>query len=145
MPRRPGTTTLAVMPSPPTSPARVLDHPTSVLRSALDRPSPGIGATTPELVEVMIRMTDLGQDLATAVSSARVHPNEDGLQVEPHIEDWMLAGLDEIDELLGPVNVWPAPNPFFGGVNAVHRAADGSVIAVADGRRGGSAAVVPPR
>jgi gamma-glutamyltranspeptidase/glutathione hydrolase len=98
------------------------------------------------LVEVMIRMVDLGQDLATAVSSARVHPNEDGLQVEPHLEDWMLQDLEDLPEgLLGPVNVWPAPNPFFGGVNAVHRASDAHVTAVADGRRGGSAAVVPPR
>lgn len=98
------------------------------------------------LVEVMIRMVDLGQDLSAAVSSARVHPNEDGLQVEPHLEDWMRAGLAQLpQDVLGPVNVWPAPNPFFGGVNAVHRAADGSVTAVADGRRGGSAAVVAPR
>lgn len=98
------------------------------------------------LVEVMIRMVDLGQDLATAVSAGRVHPNEDGLQVEPHLEDWMHAGIAQLpSELLGPVNPWPAPNPFFGGVNAVRRAPDGSVTAVADGRRGGSAAVVAPR
>ena len=98
------------------------------------------------LVEMMIRMVDLGQDLQAAVSGARVHPNEDGLQVEPHLEPWMLDGLTtRPPDSLGEVNVWPAPNPFFGGVNAVQRAADGSVIAVADGRRGGAAAVVPPR
>lgn len=98
------------------------------------------------LVQVMIRMVDLGQDLKAAVSGARVHPNEDGLQVEPHLEPWVLDALAKRPpDSLGEVNVWPAPNPFFGGVNAVQRAADGSVTAVADGRRGGAAAVVPPR
>ena len=97
------------------------------------------------LVEVMIRMIDLGQDLATAVSGGRVHPNADGLQVEPHAEPWVVEGLaDPVAASLGEVNVWPHANPFFGGVNAVHRAADGSVTAVGDGRRGGAAAVVPP-
>ncbi len=40
------------------------------------------------------------------------------------------------------MNVWPAHNSFFGGVNAVQRWPDGSVLAVADGRRGGGALVV---
>jgi gamma-glutamyltranspeptidase/glutathione hydrolase len=39
---------------------------------------------------------------------------------------------------------WPTLNVYFGGVHAVRRAADGSVTAVGDGRRGGSAAVLLP-
>jgi gamma-glutamyltranspeptidase / glutathione hydrolase len=97
------------------------------------------------LVEVMVRLIDLGQDLPTAVSGGRVHPNSDGLQVEPHAEPWLVEGLaDPVAASLGEANMWPEPNPFFGGVNAVHRAADRTVTAVADGRRGGVAAVVPP-
>lgn len=39
---------------------------------------------------------------------------------------------------------WPQPSVFFGGVHAVRRAADGSVQAVGDARRGGAAAVLLP-
>ena len=52
---RPGRMMLQVMPSRPTSRARVLDQPTSDRRNAFDRPRLGIGATTPDEVEVMIR------------------------------------------------------------------------------------------
>ena len=58
----------------------------------------------------------------------------------------VLATIEGIDGLAGwrhgPVNVWPTHNLFFGGVNAVQRTPDGSVMAVADGRRGGGAMVV---
>jgi gamma-glutamyltranspeptidase/glutathione hydrolase len=94
------------------------------------------------LVEVMIRLIDAGQPLAMAVSGARVHPDDRGLQVEPHL------GQAVIDDLRAqapmPVNVWPEHNLFFGGVNAVQRTPDGVVRAVADGRRGGGAMVVVP-
>src|SRR6478672_2461125 len=52
---RPGSTMLAVMPSRPTSRARVLDQPTSDSRNAFDMPRLGIGATTPDDVLVMMR------------------------------------------------------------------------------------------
>jgi gamma-glutamyltranspeptidase/glutathione hydrolase len=94
------------------------------------------------MVEVLVRLVDGGQSLAEAVSRARVHPDDRGLQVEPHLPATVVAGLD--GSALGPVNVWPAPNLFFGGVNAVQRMPDGSVTAVADGRRGGGALVVRP-
>ena len=92
------------------------------------------------LIEVLMRMIDGGQSLAEAVSAARVHPDGRGLQVEPFLPAEVIEGLAECP--LGPVNVWPAPNLFFGGVNAVQRMSDGSVLAVADGRRGGCALVV---
>src|SRR4051812_33388497 len=52
---RPGTTTLTVMPSAATSRASVFDQPTSVERSAFDRPRSGIGITTPDDALVMTR------------------------------------------------------------------------------------------
>ena len=95
------------------------------------------------LVEVMVRMVDGGQGLAEAVSAGRLHPDAAGLQVEPHVGAAVVDGLGGWGH--GPVNVWPTPNLFFGGVNAVQRRPDGSVVAVADGRRGGGAIVVTPR
>jgi len=94
------------------------------------------------MVEVLVRLVDAGQSLAEAVSEARVHPDDRGLQVEPHLPATVVAGLGE--SALGPVNVWPQPNLFFGGINAVQQMPDGSVTAVADGRRGGGAMVVRP-
>ncbi len=92
------------------------------------------------MVEVALRMIDAGEALPLAVSGGRVHPEAEGLQVEPHVPRAVVAGLRAAAP--GPVNVWPEPNLFFGGVNAVQRMADGSVLAVADGRRGGGALVV---
>ncbi|MCU0284309.1 MAG: gamma-glutamyltransferase [Candidatus Nanopelagicales bacterium] len=94
------------------------------------------------MVEVMVRLVDAGQPLAEAVSGARVHPDDRGLQVEPHLGAGVIAGLAEGSA--APVNVWPEHNLFFGGVNAVQRTPDGTVTAVADGRRGGGALVVVP-
>ncbi len=92
------------------------------------------------MVEVTMRLVDAGQPLALAVSGPRVHPEAGGLQAEPHLPEAVIAGLRAA--ALGPVNVWPQHNLFFGGVNAVQRTSDGSVLAVADGRRGGGALVV---
>lgn len=92
------------------------------------------------LVEVMVRLIDGGQTLADAVSGGRMHPDDAGLQVEPELGAGIIDGL--LGWPAGPVNVWPRHNLFFGGVNAVQRRADGSVAAVADGRRGGGALVV---
>ena len=93
------------------------------------------------MVEVLMRIVDGGQSLAHAVSAARVHPDARGLQVEPMLPAELIDGLRAC--AISPVNVWPAHNLFFGGVNAVQRMPDGSVRAVADGRRGGGALVVP--
>ena len=92
------------------------------------------------MVEVLMRIVDGGQSLAQAVSAARVHPDDRGLQVEPMLPADLVEGLRAGS--ISPVNVWPAHNLFFGGVNAVQRMPDGSVRAVADGRRGGGALVV---
>jgi hypothetical protein len=57
----PGTTTFTVIPSRPTSRARVLDQPTSDIRRAFDRPRFGIGATTPDEVDVITRPQPLAR------------------------------------------------------------------------------------
>ncbi len=107
----------------------------------------GIGSGGSERIrscmsEALLRLIDAGQPLAEAVSGARIHPDDSGLHVEPHL------GADAIEGIradVGPsVNVWPEASLFFGGVNAVQRMPDGSVRAVADGRRGGGALVVGP-
>lgn len=94
------------------------------------------------MAETLVRITDAGQSLAAAVSAARVHPDDGILHVEPHLGATLIRGLQSG---AGPaVNVWPAASLFFGGINAVQRRPDGSVVAVADGRRGGGALVVGP-
>ncbi len=95
------------------------------------------------MVEVMVRLSDADQSLDEAVSAARVHPSEHGLQVEPHLPHRVVEGLATAG--LGPVNVWHETGVYFGGVNAVQRHPDGRVVAVGDARRGGGALVVPAR
>src|SRR5277367_5940228 len=51
---QPGTTMFAVTPSRPTSRDSVFDQPTKERRKAVEMARLGIGATTPEVVEVMI-------------------------------------------------------------------------------------------
>jgi gamma-glutamyltranspeptidase/glutathione hydrolase len=95
------------------------------------------------MVQVLLRLIDGGQDLAAAVGAARVHSAERGLQVEPGLPAPVLAELSAHSG--AEVNIWSRPNLYFGGVNAVQRRPDGSVVGVADGRRGGAAVVVAPR
>jgi gamma-glutamyltranspeptidase/glutathione hydrolase len=91
------------------------------------------------LTEVMARMIDLEEPLDTAIGAGRIHSSEDGLQVEPLFSPEILEALAGAG--LGPVNVRAAPDVYFGGVNAVEMFSDGSVLAVADGRRGGCAMI----
>ncbi len=87
----------------------------------------------------VLRLVDLGSSLDAAVAAPRLHPSDGEVQLEP--------GWDpEVADLLRkqePVNIWPAANLFYGGVHAVSRRPDGSVIAVGDSRRSGAAVVVP--
>lgn len=92
------------------------------------------------LAEVLARLVDLDSPLLDAVAAGRIHHNDEGLQVEPMVDEGVRAALARSG--LGPVNVWPAPGVYFGGVNAVERHPDGTVRAVADGRRGGAALAV---
>jgi gamma-glutamyltranspeptidase/glutathione hydrolase len=99
------------------------------------------------LVCVLTRLVDDGADLMDAVDAPRVHVGGDHqIHVEPGLTDADLAGLGRLAARRGwpGVDRWPAPNVYFGGVHAVRRAADGTVTAVGDARRGGAAAVLLP-
>jgi gamma-glutamyltranspeptidase/glutathione hydrolase len=99
------------------------------------------------LLCVLARMIDDGDDLATAVAAPRVHVGGDRtVHVEPGLGVDDLAALDLLVAARGwpTTDPWPTTNIYFGGVHAVDRAADGSVTAVGDARRGGAAAVVLP-
>lgn len=90
------------------------------------------------LLMSLVRMIDCDVTTDTAIAGPRMHPGDGGVQMEP---GWPT----EVPTLLRksePVNIWPAPNLFFGGVHAVTRHADGSVTAVGDSRRSGAAVVV---
>jgi len=99
------------------------------------------------LVCVLTRLVDDGADLADAVEAPRVHVgSDDRIHVEPGLD---AADLDDLARLAvdrgwPAVDAWPTPNVYFGGVHAVRRTADGTVIAVGDARRGGAAAVLLP-
>ena len=92
------------------------------------------------LLATVLRIADLGMAADAAVGAARIHPEPNMVQLESGWDSATLAGLCDA----GAVNVWPEPNLFFGGVHAVTRAADGSVMAVGDARRGGVALAVAP-
>lgn len=90
------------------------------------------------ILTTVLRLVDLDQTAGGAVGAPRMHPEPDGVQLEPGW-DTSLAERLRIDQ---SVNVWSAPDLFFGGVHAVSRMPDGSVSAVGDSRRGGVALVV---
>lgn len=87
----------------------------------------------------VLRLVDLGSSPDAAVAAPRLHPNEAGVQLEPGWDPDVAELLRQVE----PVNIWPAPNLFYGGVHAVARRPDGSVVAVGDSRRSGAAVVVP--
>jgi gamma-glutamyltranspeptidase/glutathione hydrolase len=64
---------------------------------------------------VLSAVVDHGVDVATAVEGPRLHPDGDHIEVEPGWPGAALAAL----AALGTVNVWSAPNLYFGGVHAV--------------------------
>ena len=89
------------------------------------------------LLQTVVRLVD-GADLGVAVGTPRLHWDGVQVQAEPGLPASVLAAVGE----LGPVNEWPAPDLYFGGVQAVRRHPDGSVEAVGDPRRGGVGLVV---
>lgn len=91
------------------------------------------------LLATVLRLLDLGESPDAAVAAPRLHPTPEAVQFEP---GWDPAITDRLGER-EPVNIWPAPDLYFGGVHAVTRHANGTVTAVGDSRRGGAAVVVP--
>ena len=78
--------------------------------------------------------------IGQSVQMAAAHAN--GSQVEPQFGHEVVAAMRA--HWPQKVNVWPDSSVFFGGINAVELRADGSVSAVADGRRGGVALLHAP-
>lgn len=87
----------------------------------------------------VLNLVDAHMSLPQAVSSARIHATSNAIELEPPIDAGQFT-----DELHAGFTVrqWPSKDLFFGGVHGISRAPDGSLEAVGDARRGGTAAVV---
>ncbi len=91
------------------------------------------------LSTVIVRLRDGGESLDQAIAGPRAHLEDSGVvQAEHGLSVESLAQLRAHFE----VNEWAGSDFYFGGVNAVQRRPDGSVMAVADHRRNGTAAIV---
>ncbi|MGN6695514.1 MAG: gamma-glutamyltransferase family protein [Aquihabitans sp.] len=86
------------------------------------------------LLQVLTVTIDDGTPLDEAVLAPRIHWDADHLEVEPGLSPAVLAAL----EAAQPVNVWPAPSMYFGGVHAVAPGRAGA----GDPRRGGAVRTV---
>lgn len=82
------------------------------------------------LLQVLIAVLDHGTPLDEAVRAPRIHWDGDHVEAEPGLADEVLAAL----EAEAPVNRWPAPSMYFGGVHAVAPGRSGA----GDARRGGA-------
>ena len=86
------------------------------------------------LLQVLAATIDDGTPLDEAVLAPRIHWDADHLEVEPGLAPDVLAAL----EAAHPVNAWPAPSMYFGGVHAVAPGRTGA----GDPRRGGAVRIV---
>jgi len=85
------------------------------------------------IIQTVIAAVDHGLDLQRAVEAPRLHWEDGVIYAEPGVD---LDSLDGTDA----VAAFRSPNLFFGGVQAVRRASDGSFDAGGDPRRGGAVA-----
>jgi len=90
------------------------------------------------LTQAIVNLVDYGIDLQDAVDAARAHHDGNAIQVEPGLRGHELAALSAVAR----VNQWSAPNLYFGGVHAVMRGPDGTMVAAGDARRDGAGIVV---
>jgi gamma-glutamyltranspeptidase / glutathione hydrolase len=79
-----------------------------------------------------------GEPVASAIQAPRLHVDGARLHLEGGWADDAVAGLPEPWDIVR----WDGLNLFFGGVQAVARAADGTLTAAGDPRRGGAGMVV---
>ena len=86
------------------------------------------------LLQVLTAVIDHGSDLAEAVEAPRLHWDGDHVEAEPGLSDAVIDAVTGV----GPVNVWPSPSMYFGGVHAVAPGRN----AVGDARRGGAVRIV---
>jgi gamma-glutamyltranspeptidase/glutathione hydrolase len=89
------------------------------------------------IVQVLVAHLANDVPLGQAVTAPRIHWDTDHLEVEPGLDPAVLAALVGV----APVNVWPAPSLYFGGVHAVVPGVEGA----GDARRGGAVRVVERR
>ncbi len=85
------------------------------------------------LVQVVAAVVVGGQNLENAVLAPRLHWDGEIVQMEPGFAPEVVESLRR----RWPVNIWPEPNMYFGGVHAVAPGGE----AVGDPRRGGSARI----
>ena len=90
-------------------------------------------------VGVLARLIDTRASLVDAITAPRVHPTDNGVEIEPGISP---VGFAEHGFNTERIRVWPNNDLYFGGVHGVRIGADGFVEAVGDPRRGGAAALV---
>ena len=88
---------------------------------------------------VIARHLDLHAGVIAAIGAPRMHPGASLVDVEP---GHAARTLEAIGMLGLPMRAWAEPDLYFGGVHAIRRAPDGSVMAIGDVRRGGAVAVV---
>ena len=92
---------------------------------------------------VLTGLLDRGLLVEAAVAAPRMHWDRHLLQVEPDLPPDVVTELGRH----WPVHVWDRRDLYFGGAHAVTRAADGTVSAAGDSRRGGAVELVeaPPQ
>lgn len=89
------------------------------------------------ITTTLIRVIDQRMALDAAIGAPRVHVANGQVDIEPGL---MPPGED-IDFSGRPTREWPDRDLYFGGVHAVMKRRDGSILAVGDPRRGGAVAV----
>jgi gamma-glutamyltranspeptidase/glutathione hydrolase len=117
--------------------------PTVVLRDG--RPEIAIGSAGSNrirsaILQTVLGVIDHGQPAQEAVEAPRLHVEEGQVDAEPGVDE---AALDRLEQAGWTVRRWGELNLFFGGVQAVARAAEtGELTGGGDPRRGGVATVV---
>jgi len=86
------------------------------------------------ILQVIVNLLDLGEPLETAVEAARIHLEDDILNLEAGFAE---AVLQELRSLFPRQRLWPARNLFFGGAHSVQVDALGHCSGRGDSRRGG--------
>ena len=86
------------------------------------------------ITQVLSLVVDFGMPLREAVDFPRLHWDGEVFQAEPGFEPEALSALEK----LGPVNVWPERNVYFGGVHSVIPGRGGA----GDPRRGGDSRIL---
>ena len=94
--------------------------------------APGAARPSP----VVSAVVDGGRSVEEAVGAPRLHWDTDHVEMEPGWPPEVVQAL----EARWPVNVWPGPDVYFGGVHAVAPGPDGG--AAGDPRRDGAVAEV---